>query len=141
LPVPVCSNGSCIDEPLLFITVEEQVPFSSWYSYWLINIWYCQFSMNCTSGGDDGLQNTSVIQIYKLTTELSQLQGEKCYILKYTWRFASNRETYLPLLHLLLGWNSTLKHTSISFSVVWEEGKKEKIQRKMKRRKARKEKK
>jgi hypothetical protein len=29
LPVPVCSNGSCIDEPLLFITVEEQVPFSS----------------------------------------------------------------------------------------------------------------
>lgn len=36
--------------------------------------------MICVSGGDDGPQDISVIQIYELITELSQLQGKKTAI-------------------------------------------------------------
>lgn len=79
LSAPVCTISSCIDEPS-FSLVEEPFPFSLWNSYWLINILDCQVCMSCLSGGDDGLQDISVIQIYELITELSQLQGEKTAI-------------------------------------------------------------
>ena len=80
LPVPVFANSSCIDEPSFSIKTEAYFPLSLWNSYWLINIWYHQVSMSCISGGDDGLQDISIIQIYELITELSQLQGEKTAI-------------------------------------------------------------
>lgn len=80
LPVPVCVNSSCIDEPSFSIKTEAYFPFSLWNSYWLINIWYRQVSMSCIFGGDDGLQDISIIQIYELITELSRLQGEKTAI-------------------------------------------------------------
>lgn len=76
LAVPVCANSSFIDEPS-FSIIEEYFPFSLWNSHWLINIWYCQVSTNCISGGDDGLQDISVIPIYELITELSLLQDEQ----------------------------------------------------------------
>lgn len=79
LPAPIYSISSCIDEPS-FSLIEEPFPFSLWNSYWLINIQDCQVSISCISGGDDGLQDISVIHIYELIIELSQLQGEKTAI-------------------------------------------------------------
>lgn len=46
-----------------------------------------------------------------------------CYILKHTWHLVSRRETYSPLLHLLLGGNSAVTYnTSIFFTVRGKEG-------------------